>query len=263
MLLRCVPPWHTQESPTGAHSPRSLTTGRRHPPTRSLTPRDRASAHRTAFVRRPRRRPGRKEHHVGGLHRRPVGVSSDHPLVDRQPLGDRRRGRFDPGHRRIRPTAAASDYILMSRSDLLSRPTSGAAWSALKARADSSIGSPDIQNQDESADQTTAKALVFARTGIASYRTSVVTALKAAVGTESGGRTSHSDGTCQATCSRPTSSTLARPTRHSTRAHSDRGCVRSSPRLSMARPLSAPTRVGRITGNPRGCRPCRRRRLSR
>ena len=91
---------------------------------------------------------------------------------------------------RIRPTAAASDYILMSRSDLLSRPTSGAAWSALKARADSSIGSPDIQNQDESADQTTlAKALVFARTGIASYRTSVVTALKAAVGTESGGRT--------------------------------------------------------------------------
>ena len=43
---------------------------------------------------------------------------------------------------RIRPTAAASDYILMSRSDLLSRPTSGAAWSALAARADSSIGSP-------------------------------------------------------------------------------------------------------------------------
>ena len=35
---------------------------------------------------------------------------------------------------RIRPTAAASDYILMSRSDPLSRPTSGAAWSALGSR---------------------------------------------------------------------------------------------------------------------------------
>jgi hypothetical protein len=91
---------------------------------------------------------------------------------------------------RIRPTVAASDYILMSRSELLSRPTSGAAWTALKARADSSVGTPDISNQDEAADQTTlAKALVFARTGIASYRTAVVAALKSAVGTESGGRT--------------------------------------------------------------------------
>ena len=91
---------------------------------------------------------------------------------------------------RLSPTAAASDYILMSRSQLLSLPTSGAAWSALKARADSSVGTPDISNQDESADQTTlAKSLVFARTGVASYRTSVIAALKAAVGTESGGRT--------------------------------------------------------------------------
>ena len=91
---------------------------------------------------------------------------------------------------RLSPTAAASDYILMSRSQLLSLPTSGAAWSALKARADSSVGTPDIANQDESADQTTlAKSLVFARTGVTSYRTSVIAALKAAIGTESGGRT--------------------------------------------------------------------------
>jgi hypothetical protein len=91
---------------------------------------------------------------------------------------------------RLSPTSAATDYILMSRSQLLSRPTSGAAWTALKARADSSVGSPDISNQDESADQTTlAKSLVFARTGIASYRTAVIAALKAAVGTETGGRT--------------------------------------------------------------------------
>ena len=85
---------------------------------------------------------------------------------------------------RLSPTSAATDYILMSRSELLSRPTSGAAWTALKARADSSIGTPDISNQDESADQTTfAKALVFARTGVASYRSDVLSALKAAVNT--------------------------------------------------------------------------------
>jgi hypothetical protein len=91
---------------------------------------------------------------------------------------------------RLSPTSAASDYILMSRSQLLSLPTSGTAWNALKARADSSIGSPDLSNQDESADQTTlAKSLVFARTGVTSYRSSVIAALKAAVGTEAGGRT--------------------------------------------------------------------------
>ena len=78
----------------------------------------------------------------------------------------------------------------MSRSELLSRPTSGAAWAALKARADSSVGTPDISNQDESADQTTfAKSLVFARTGVASYRSDVLSALRAAVNTENGGRT--------------------------------------------------------------------------
>ena len=91
---------------------------------------------------------------------------------------------------RLSPTSAATDYILMSRSELLSRPTSGAAWAALKARADSSIGTPDISNQDESADQTTfAKALVFARTGVASYRSDVLSALRAAVNSENGGRT--------------------------------------------------------------------------
>jgi hypothetical protein len=88
------------------------------------------------------------------------------------------------------PTSAATDTILMSRSELLSRPTSGTAWTALKARADSSIGTPDISNQDESADVTTlAKGLVYARIGGAGYRADVIAALKRAVGTETGGRT--------------------------------------------------------------------------
>ena len=91
---------------------------------------------------------------------------------------------------RMSPTSAATDTILMSRSELLSRPTSGTAWTALKARADSSIGTPDISNQDESADVTTlAKGLVYARIGGAGYRADVISALKRAVGTETGGRT--------------------------------------------------------------------------
>ena len=91
---------------------------------------------------------------------------------------------------RLSPISAATDTILMSRSELLSRPTSGAAWTALKARADSSIGTPDISNQDESADVTTlAKGLVYARIGGAGYRADVIAALKRAVGTEAGGRT--------------------------------------------------------------------------
>ena len=66
----------------------------------------------------------------------------------------------------------------------------GSAWSNLKSYADSSAGSPDIQNQDSANDiHILAKALVYARTGDATYRTAVVTGLKAVVGTEDGGRT--------------------------------------------------------------------------
>jgi hypothetical protein len=91
---------------------------------------------------------------------------------------------------RLNPTAAASDTILMSRSQIQSRPTSGAAWTALKARADSAIGTPDLANQDESADVTTlAKALVYVRLGTASYRSDVIAALHHVPGTEVGGRT--------------------------------------------------------------------------
>jgi hypothetical protein len=91
---------------------------------------------------------------------------------------------------RLNPTAAASDTILMSRSQIQTRPTSGAAWTALKARADSAIGTPDLANQDESADVTTlAKALVFVRLGTASYRSDVIAALHRVPGTEAGGRT--------------------------------------------------------------------------
>ncbi len=85
---------------------------------------------------------------------------------------------------------APSVGIVINKAELAALPTSGSAWSNLKSWADASAGSPDIQNQDEDNDiHVLAKALVYARTGAASYRVDVLANLKAAVGSESGGRT--------------------------------------------------------------------------
>ncbi|RPJ81500.1 MAG: hypothetical protein EHM13_10325 [Acidobacteria bacterium] len=72
----------------------------------------------------------------------------------------------------------------------MARPMSGSAWNSLKARADSVCGTPDLVNQDDPANVCVmAQALVFARTGSASYRTNVVTALRSvANGTGYSGR---------------------------------------------------------------------------
>ncbi|HSS35169.1 MAG TPA: DNRLRE domain-containing protein [Patescibacteria group bacterium] len=80
--------------------------------------------------------------------------------------------------------------ILVGRAELAALPTSGAAWTNLKSWADGAAGTPDIQNQDEDTDiHVLAKGLVYARTGIASYRSGALAILKSAVGSESGGRT--------------------------------------------------------------------------
>ena len=85
---------------------------------------------------------------------------------------------------------APSVGILVSKAELAALPTSGTAWNNLKSWADGAAGTPDIQNQDEDNDiHVLAKALVYARTGIASYRAGVLSNLKAAVGSETGGRT--------------------------------------------------------------------------
>ena len=82
---------------------------------------------------------------------------------------------------------ASGDFILISRSRLGSLPTSGAAWSQLKAVADANAGTPNLSNMDQENNvRVLAKALVFARTGDAKYRTDVIANLKAAVGTEGG-----------------------------------------------------------------------------
>ena len=85
---------------------------------------------------------------------------------------------------------AATRPVLVSVETLRTKPMSGAAWNGLKAVADQSVGTLTLSDQDENSDITVlAKALVYARTGTAAYRSAVVAALKAAVGTESGGRT--------------------------------------------------------------------------
>jgi hypothetical protein len=88
------------------------------------------------------------------------------------------------------PLPGRAARVLIAPLDLASMPTSGPAWTGLLARADATAGTPDLSNQDDDTDQIIlAKALVYARTGTVSYRTSVVAALRAVVGTEDGGRT--------------------------------------------------------------------------
>lgn len=75
--------------------------------------------------------------------------------------------------------------ILIDRATLLSLPTTGTAWAALKARADLPAGRPNLSDQNDPNDVTAlAKALVYARTGVTRYRDETVAMLKGAVGTE-------------------------------------------------------------------------------
>lgn len=72
--------------------------------------------------------------------------------------------------------------IWIGSAEIAQLPTSGAAWSSVKARADSSCGTPDLANQDDSTNVCIlAKALVFARIGQEAYRSDVVTALRSIV----------------------------------------------------------------------------------
>ena len=74
--------------------------------------------------------------------------------------------------------------------DLKTRPTTGAAWTSLKAWADRS-DKPDLRNQDNQGDVVTlAQGLVFARTGDAAYRSKAIANLDAAKATAGPGVTS-------------------------------------------------------------------------
>jgi hypothetical protein len=83
------------------------------------------------------------------------------------------------------PTAGAADYLLMPRSELLTRPVSGSAWTALRAVADQSLGTANLCDQDEDHHlRTLAAALVYARTGIETYGTKARAGVMAALPTQ-------------------------------------------------------------------------------
>jgi hypothetical protein len=88
----------------------------------------------------------------------------------------------------ITVSASSGDYILIARSDLLARPTSGTSWATLKAWADKPVGVPSLTDQNDQDDIVAlAKAIVYARTGVDSYRTDAIRMLRSAVGTELAG----------------------------------------------------------------------------
>lgn len=78
--------------------------------------------------------------------------------------------------------------IWLSRDEISKLPMSGTAWDSMKSAADSLSGSAQIVDQDSKHDvQTLAAALVYARTGQATYRTKAATAVMSAIGSEKGG----------------------------------------------------------------------------
>ena len=86
------------------------------------------------------------------------------------------------------PTGSGS--ILISTSQLATRPMSGASWDSLKRAADAPAGTPNLADQNQSNNVLVlAKALVYARTGDPTYLAQVMGALHAVIGTEAGART--------------------------------------------------------------------------
>ncbi len=80
---------------------------------------------------------------------------------------------------------ATGDYLLMPKAELLARPVTGSAWTALKAVADGSFSKPNLCDQNSKHNlQTLAAALVYARTGIASYQAKAQAAIMAALPTQ-------------------------------------------------------------------------------
>jgi hypothetical protein len=82
-------------------------------------------------------------------------------------------------------SGAPGDYLLMPKAELLARPVSGTAWTALKKVADGSFSTPNMCSQNSTHHlQTLAAALVYARTGTASYQAKAQAAIMAALPTQ-------------------------------------------------------------------------------
>jgi hypothetical protein len=77
------------------------------------------------------------------------------------------------------PPTTGGTGIWISQQEIMALPTSGTAWSNVKANADRACGIPNLANQDDLVNVCVlAKALVYARTGGASYRDGVLAALR-------------------------------------------------------------------------------------
>jgi hypothetical protein len=80
--------------------------------------------------------------------------------------------------------------IWLSHAQIRELPISGQAWLRLERAAAEPAGHANVSDQDSDHDVLTlAKALVYARTGEARYRTEVRHACESAIGTDMGGRT--------------------------------------------------------------------------
>jgi len=77
---------------------------------------------------------------------------------------------------------APPGHLWISRAELAALPTAGAAWDRLNSQAHSNCSTPNLSDQDDSANVCVlAKALVYARTGEAILRIRVVDAIWAIV----------------------------------------------------------------------------------
>ena len=82
-------------------------------------------------------------------------------------------------------TPASKDYVLIRKTDLMAKPTSGAGWNFVKQQADSNWGAPDLLALNSTTQtKVLAAALVYARTGDVAYRDKVIAAVSKAPGTE-------------------------------------------------------------------------------
>lgn len=88
------------------------------------------------------------------------------------------------------PVVVPSSGIWISAEEIADLPMTGDPWRLLKNDADTYWGVPNLSDQEDKANiYTMSKAIVYARTGIESYRTEVIEACMQAIGTEAGGRT--------------------------------------------------------------------------
>src|SRR6476620_6640485 len=81
--------------------------------------------------------------------------------------------------------AVTNGTLIISQSELSTRPTSGAAWDALNSVARGSFGTPDLTDQnDQHGVRVFAAALVAARINDSALRLKVRNGIMAAIGTE-------------------------------------------------------------------------------